>query len=246
MTSTSTIQMAANFGGGTTPLLKPESNHTEVGMSERAVPEAPMPTRQMAQARQKNVGTAENPIKREVKIVVAGNVGSGKSTSIRAISDIPVIGTEAKATERDALRRKKMTTTAMEYGIAHIASTKLHLYGTPGQRRFDFMADILCKGASGMVVMIDNGCRDPLNEIDYYLNQHGNFLQKYPAVIAITHVDDLSTSTTLLDYCTYLLKNGFTCPVMLLDARNKQDVQKMLMKLLLQISGAGTGKQPLI
>ncbi|MDD5275721.1 MAG: ATP/GTP-binding protein [Methylovulum sp.] len=185
----------------------------------------------------------ESAVKNEVKVIVVGNVGSGKSTSIRAISEIPVVGTESKATERDALRRKETTTTAMEYGIVHIERIKLHIYGTPGQRRFDFMADILCKGACGMVVMIDNGCLDPLTEISYYLNQHGSFLQKCPGIIAITHFDDHNTRTSLLDYHTYIRDNGFTCPVMLLDARNKNDMQKVLMKLLLQISDSKIGKK---
>jgi len=180
--------------------------------------------------------------KNELKIVVAGNVGSGKSTSIRAISEIPVICTEARATESDALHRKETTTTAIDYGVAHIENTKLHIYGAPGQRRFDFMTDILCRGASGMVVMVDNGSQNPLIEIDYYLNQHGNFLKSSSGVIAITHFDDNNTQTSLLDYHTYILKNGFTCPVMLLDARNKQEVEKVLLKLLLQIRSAKNGK----
>lgn len=182
-------------------------------------------------------------MKKELKIIVAGNVGSGKSTSIRTISEIPVVGTESKATERDALHRKETTTTAMEYGIAHMANFKLHLYGTPGQRRFDFMADILCKGAHGIIVMIDNGCLSPLTEIDYYLNQHGTFLQKYPGIIAITHFEDTNTRTSLIDYHAYVRDNGFCCPVMLMDARNRTDVQKVLMKLLVQISEAKRGKK---
>jgi len=180
--------------------------------------------------------------KNELKIVVAGNVGSGKSTSIKAISEIPVISTETRATETDALHRKETTTTAIDYGVAHIENTKLHIYGAPGQRRFDFMSDILCKGASGMIVMIDNGCLNPLTEIDYYLNQHGHFLTSSSGVIAITHFDDNNTQTSLLDYHTYILKNGFTCPVMLLDARNKQEVEKVLFKLLLQIRNSKNGK----
>lgn len=191
-------------------------------------------------ARQTAQNLLESPIKNELKIVVAGNVGAGKSTSIRTISEIPVVCTETKATESDALHRKATTTTAMDYGMAHIANTKLHLYGAPGQRRFDFMGDILCKGAGGMVVMIDNGCHDPLLEIDYYLNQYGRFLKKHPGVIAITHFDDTHSRTSLLDYHLYILKSGFTCPVMLLDARNKHEVHKVLLKLLFQI-GTTTG-----
>lgn len=193
----------------------------------------------MAETTNDNKSVAKN----EFKIVVAGNVGSGKSTSIRAVSEIPVIGTESKASESDALHRKETTTTSMEYGMLRIDSIKLHLYGTPGQRRFDFMADILCKGASGMVVMIDNGCAYPLTEIDYYLHQHGAFLHKNPGIIAITHFDDLRTRTSLLDYHCYIQEHGFTCPVMRVDARNKAQVENLLLKLLLQITQAKTGKK---
>jgi uncharacterized protein len=179
----------------------------------------------------------------EVKIVVVGNVGSGKTTSIKAVTEIPFIGSEAKATEKDALHRKQTTTVAMEYGIVHIANMKIHLYGTPGQRRFDFMADILCKGAQGMVVMIDNGSLDPLKEIDYFLNQHGNFLKNNPGIIAITHFDDNDTRTSLLDYHSYIIEHGFTCPVMILDARQSNEMKKVLMRLLLQIASSKTGKR---
>jgi signal recognition particle receptor subunit beta len=190
-----------------------------------------------------NTNNSKHFIKNEVKIIVAGNVGSGKSTSIRAVSDIPVIGSEAKASESEALHRKETTTVAMEYGMTRIEDTKLHLYGTPGQRRFDFMADILCKGASGMVVMIDNGCHHPLAEIDYYLNQHHHFLRKHSGIIAVTHYDDLRTRTTLLDYHRYILEHGFSCPVMRVDARKKTEVEKLLLTLLSQISGFKTGQQ---
>lgn len=189
-----------------------------------------------------NPNGSKSLTKNEFKIIVAGNVGSGKSTSIRAISDIPVIGSEAKASESDALHRKETTTVAMEYGMTRIDNTKLHLYGTPGQRRFDFMADILCKGASGMVVMIDNGCHQPLKEIDYYLNQHSRFLREHSGIIAITHYDDLRTHTTLLDYHRYILEHGFTCPVMRVDARKKTEVEKLLLHLLSQISLSKTGR----
>lgn len=191
-----------------------------------------------------NTNDSKHLLKNEFKIIVAGNVGSGKSTSIRAISEIPVIGSEAKASESDALHRKETTTVAMEYGMVRIDHTKLHLYGTPGQRRFDFMADILSKGANGMVVMIDNGCQQPLKEIDYYLDQHRHFLQKHPGIIAVTHYDDFHTDTTLLDYHRYIQEHGFTCPVLRVDARKKNEVEKLLCNLLSQISHGKTGKKP--
>jgi signal recognition particle receptor subunit beta len=89
---------------------------------------------------------------KELKIVVVGSIGSGKTTSIKAVSSVPVAGTEARASERDALHRKETTTVAMEYGIVYAGDRKIHLYGSPGQRRFDFMASLLLKGAAGMMV----------------------------------------------------------------------------------------------
>lgn len=103
----------------------------------------------------------------------------------------------------------------------HINGVKLHLYGTPRQRRFDFMASILCKNAAGMVVMIDNGHTNPLGELDY-------FLQQYPAIIAVTHYDDDNTNTLLIEYHQYVREHGFNCAVMRLDARVKDEVMRVV------------------
>lgn len=170
-----------------------------------------------------------------LKLVFVGNVGSGKTTSIHAVSEVSVIGTEQKATEGEALHRKPSTTVSMEYGIVHINGVKLHLYGTPGQRRFDFMASILCKGAAGMVVMIDNGHTHPLDELDYFLQYHKDFLQQHPAIIAITHYDDNNTNTLLIEYHQYVREHGFNCAVMRLDARVKNEVMRVVEKLMLEI-----------
>lgn len=171
----------------------------------------------------------------EIKLVVVGNVGSGKTTGINAVSEIPVIGTEARASEREALHRKPTTTVAMEYGILQMQRTKIHLYGTPGQRRFDFMASILCKGAAGMIVMIDNGHDAPLTELDYFLNLHGKFLKDNPGLVAVTHFDDTRTRTGLLDYHQYAIEKGFSIPVMKVDARVPSDVRNVIMKLLIEL-----------
>ncbi len=170
-----------------------------------------------------------------LKLIFVGNVGSGKTTSINAISEVPVAGTEAKASEAEALHRKPSTTVAMEYGIVHLHGTKLHIYGTPGQRRFDFMASLLCKGAEGMIVMINNGHTDPLGELDYFLQFHKDFLKKHPSIIAITHYDDNNTNTLLVEYHQYVREHGFGCAVTRLDARLKEDVLRVVDKLVLEI-----------
>ncbi|MFZ2727646.1 MAG: ATP/GTP-binding protein [Methylococcaceae bacterium] len=174
--------------------------------------------------------------KNELKLVFVGNVGSGKTTSIQAISEKAMLSTEARATENDALHRKDHTTVAMEYGVVHLQDAKLHIYGTPGQRRFNFMASIVCKGAAGMVVMIDNGHSNPLNELDYFLNFHHDFLQSHPALIAVTHYDDNNTDTHLVEYHQYAKEHGFHIPVMRVDAREKEQVKQLIQKLMLEIN----------
>ncbi|MDD1605187.1 MAG: ATP/GTP-binding protein [Methylococcaceae bacterium] len=177
------------------------------------------------------LNTKKKPINDPLKIVFVGNIGSGKTTAVTAISDAPIIGSEAKATEKDALRRKLTTTVGLEYGVTHIDNTKLHIYGTPGQRRFDFMATIACKGAAGMVVLIDNGYSKPLTELDYFLQFHSEFLKNHPSVIGVTHYDDNNTETNLIEYHNYVLTNGFSSVVMRLDAREKNQVQKVVKQL---------------
>ncbi|MDD5275691.1 MAG: ATP/GTP-binding protein [Methylovulum sp.] len=175
-----------------------------------------------------------------LKLVFVGNVGSGKTSSINAISEVPIAGTEAKASEADALHRKPSTTVALEYGIVHLHGAKLHIYGTPGQRRFDFMASLLCKGAKGMVIMIDNGHTNPLGELNYFLQFHKDFLEKYPAIVAITHYDDNNTNTLLIEYHQYVRDHGFSCAVTRLDARSKEDVLRVVDKLVMAILPSNT------
>ena len=53
------------------------------------------------------------------------------------------------------INRKRTTTVALDYGLMKLdAGERIHLYGTPGQERFDFMWDILTKGGLGVVLRL--------------------------------------------------------------------------------------------
>ena len=83
------------------------------------------------------------------KIIFTGPVGAGKTTAISALSDTEIVCTNEAATDMTQ-DRKKETTVAMDYGIMKLAGgERIHLYGTPGQERFNFMWEILVEGGIG-------------------------------------------------------------------------------------------------
>jgi uncharacterized protein len=91
-----------------------------------------------------------------VKMVVTGPFNSGKTQFIKSVSEIDVVSTERKITAA-AEQVKNATTVAMDFGrITVDDNLVLYLFGTPGQRRFDFMWEILSEGMLGFIVMVDS------------------------------------------------------------------------------------------
>lgn len=164
----------------------------------------------------------------EIKLVFTGSVGAGKTCAIAAISEIDPVSTDVKSTEAEILKQKKTTTVAMDYGYLTLEhGERLYLYGTPGQRRFDFMCHILTKGALGLIILINNSHEDPLAELDYYLNLNAAFLLENPAIIGVTHFD-VKDTPSIEDYYQALDERGDAWPVVRVDAREKDDVNILL------------------
>jgi uncharacterized protein len=173
-----------------------------------------------------------NAPQQPVKIVFTGSVGAGKTTAITTISEEAPISTEVKPSEASVIRRKPTTTVAMDYGVLTLANGEtLYLYGTPGQRRFDFMTEVLTKGALGLIVLIDNTHDDPLSELDYYLNLNHKFLQEKPAVIGVTHYDE-AMQPTIGEYYAALAERGDPWPVIQADARELSEIALLINALL--------------
>jgi uncharacterized protein len=91
-----------------------------------------------------------------VKMVVTGPFNSGKTEFIQSVSEINVVSTERKISS-ESERVKDSTTVAMDFGrITVDQDLVLYLFGTPGQKRFDFMWEILSEGMLGFIVMVDS------------------------------------------------------------------------------------------
>ena len=123
-----------------------------------------------------------------MRLVVTGPVGSGKSTFIRTISEIEVVDTDRQATDETAILKPK-TTVAFDFGRLRFGpDMALHLYGTPGQSRFDFMWDILIQQAHAYVLLV--AAHRP-NEF-HHARRIANFMnqrRQVPMIIGLTHMD---------------------------------------------------------
>jgi len=86
-----------------------------------------------------------------LKLVVSGPVGAGKTTFVRSLSQTEVVNTDEEASEDIG---KSHTTVAFDFGSLELAGHTLYLFGTPGQDRFDFMWEVLCEGALGLVMLV--------------------------------------------------------------------------------------------
>jgi len=92
-----------------------------------------------------------------VKMVVTGPFSAGKTEFIRSVSEIDVVSTERKISSDSERTVKQATTVAMDFGrITVDEDLVLYLFGTPGQKRFDFMWEILSEGMLGFIVLIDS------------------------------------------------------------------------------------------
>ncbi len=171
---------------------------------------------------------------RHHKILFSGPVGAGKTTAIASISDHAPVLTEAKA--RDSTRLiKERTTVAMDYGVMELeGGEKVHLYGTPGQPRFDFMWDILAEGGLGIVLLIDNSAADAMHRLDRFLRVFDEVIERTSLVVGVTKMD-VSATLTLADYVDRLDAAGVRAPVLEVDARERRDVALLVEALLYSI-----------
>ncbi|MGF7234663.1 MAG: GTP-binding protein [Frankia sp.] len=168
-----------------------------------------------------------------VKIVIAGGFGVGKTTFVKAISEITPLTTEAALTsasvgidDTSAVSVKTTTTVAMDFGrITLGGNVMLYLFGTPGQNRFWFMWDELTVGAIGAVVLVDTRrLAECFPAIDYFEERDVPFL------IAVNRfegshnysVEDLRDALDLDD----------RRPIVVCDARTRASAKKVLIALV--------------
>lgn len=160
-------------------------------------------------------------------------MGAGKTTAIRAISDIEPIVTDVANHDRSV--DKERTTVGLDYGMLSLDNgDRIRLFGTPGQSRFDFMWQILVRKALGLVILTDNSRPDPLADLVMFLEGFASSLERVPCVIGVGRLDT-HPHVTLEQYADVLEARGMVFPILAVDVRQRADVVLLIDTLLGQI-----------
>ena len=178
-----------------------------------------------------------------LKIVVVGGFGVGKTTMVRAVSEIRPLSTEEVMTQAGAAvdvnngaYAKTTTTVAFDFGrISLDDQMVLYLFGAPGQERFWFLWDSLFAGTLGAVVLVDTRrLADSWYAIDR-LEHHGT-----PFIVARNNfeppVHDLSAVRGALDLPPDV-------PLIDCDARNRESAKQVLITLVNHLYTLSTARE---
>ncbi|HZE32954.1 MAG TPA: ATP/GTP-binding protein [Actinoallomurus sp.] len=170
----------------------------------------------------------------QVKILIAGGFGVGKTTFVGAASEIEPLSTEELITAASVgvdslsgVENKSATTVALDFGRITIDhhDIVLYLFGTPGQERFWFMWDELSNGALGAIVMADTRRLQACFEaVDFFENRGIQFL------VAVNEFDGAFRYEP--EEVRAALELDPRVPIVLCDARDTQSATSALRSLI--------------
>ncbi len=167
-----------------------------------------------------------------VKMVVTGPFNAGKTQFIKTVSEIDVVSTE-RSISSEAERVKETTTVAMDFGrITVDDDLVLYLFGTPGQKRFDFMWEILSEGMLGFIVVVDSARPETFREARGILHTFRAYAPT-PYVVAANKQD--MDDAWSVDDLRIALKLDPAVKLLPSIASDKESVKKVLLELLYSI-----------
>jgi len=164
-----------------------------------------------------------------VKVVITGAVNSGKTQFIRTISEIEVVSTERRTTDETRFLKQE-TTVAMDFGRITIArDLVLHLFGTPGQKRFDFMWEILAEGTLGLIILVDSTRPETFRETARILDFFTSYRSSPYVVVANKQDEENAWSPEELRFALRLPEEIKVLPC---TATERESVKTILLELL--------------
>ncbi len=180
-------------------------------------------------------------MRNDIKILFIGRTGVGKTTAINAVSQSKVIATDVAMTTGYS-EQKTTTTVGLDYGEFTAESLDhnylMRLYGVPGQERFGYSWEILQKGCSGIILLVDATHKSFIEDIKYYTNIMNSQPFGIPMIIAIMK-HDLLEPLQKSQLRELIGQTGSNLPMQWIDARDSGTIASVLNRLLRIITGSG-------
>jgi signal recognition particle receptor subunit beta len=174
-------------------------------------------------------------VSRPLKIVVTGPFSAGKTTMIETISEVAIVGTDREITD-ETRSVKTRTTVAMDFGrITFAEQLSLFLFGTPGQRRFEVMWEILSDGMLGFILLVNAGDPRSVEEGSHILETFKRYAD-VPFIVGVTHTDELEgTPEEAVQATRERLGLPDEVDVVACDARDREHVKGLLLNVLMGV-----------
>lgn len=135
------------------------------------------------------------------KLLVTGPFAAGKTSLIQAVSQTPVVETDVDASGEEATVKSR-TTVAMDFGTYSLndehgdSDVRLLMFGTPGQRRFWFMTDIMKGNVDAVIFVVDNSALETHAEAGAAMRALLADI-RVPVVVAVNRCDDPAVASML-------------------------------------------------
>lgn len=165
-----------------------------------------------------------------LKLVLAGPVGSGKTTALRSLADSEPVSTEMPLLD-GAMGDKTTTTVALDFATVMLEDgTPLQMFGLPGQEHFSHMRSIILNGALGVVLLLSGDAPDVAADCVHWLSVIRDIDQEMPLVIGITKTD--VSPHFRMDRIRKAVRDN-PIPAFTIDARDREQTRQLVRALLL-------------
>ena len=182
--------------------------------------------------KRKRATAGNGQISRPLKIVITGPFAAGKTTLIKTISEVAIVGTDRVVTD-DTKNVKEHTTVAMDFGrITFAQDLTLFLFGTPGQRRFEVMWEILSEGMIGFICLVNAADERSIEEAAHILGTFREYAD-VPYVVGVSHLDEVEEERdAIFDKVRTALEVPGSIEIVACDPRDREDVKTLMLQIL--------------
>lgn len=152
------------------------------------------------------------------RIVLFGSMGIGKTTAIRSLCGDSFV--DCDVSNLDIEQNAKATTTVgADFGIVRVGEgEELHVYGSPGQDRFDFMRRWLLTLALGVMVLVDVNEPEALAQAERTLSEVATHAPEAAAIVLVARP---ASAHAIQHFAEHLAARiGWAIPVVPVDVRD--------------------------